>query len=615
VKEDDDNKRMDMIQKQLRKLEAQDKAATSLAKALAAVKRTRPERCRAENDREYITITSRYASKLATRGRRYIENAGAQSLSRTLLHLVCGHTEDFDIARCAFSLLSQLFDRLKARVISQEFEIPTVRRVAQDRAADLGMSEAEGKVLLNAVLNGKHVEHSHPVLDDLARDARILRWWACSLLPEVYAHMSADSERRWPEASTRFYAWRPLEDLILEAWSSFARDQGATHISLHYDGLRLQRGGALDATAFAKGSQECIKASTGFAVDVVLKKHGWVKELIFDRPCVSVNPMSLGDRSTKAACIPLAIARLRPALSGILAERLSQRDTTNMEAESRGCRRYRDWGMLDGTKLCPVTSLSEVARDDFLMHVEGAGVPHCLAVAQTGGELHIFDGDKMVQMSHRDLRGCIEAGLDGRAVAFFALRVPGASPSDGDDADPLLDLLAGAADQAHVEGEHLDDSGDADNICDTLDHDDGEEDVDPAVDGETLDDAMTNVGHRLYHLMRQEIEEAKALWGSKGRRAKSAGTSTRRISCPMCPIRDFDRASRLHHHLCHYHTASRRVCASGVKQLRVAAALYDNDALAERSTPPTTYDGAPESSELPSLRASTGAGGRISTRG
>ena len=51
--------------------------------------------------------------------------------------------------------------------------------------------------------------------------------------------------------------------------------------------------------------------------------------------------------------------------------------------------------------------------------------------------------------------------------------------------------------------------------------------------------------------------------------------------CALCPFREFSRPCRVRLHVQKYHSSYNNWCASGVKQKKLCAALYDNDMMAE----------------------------------
>ena len=56
--------------------------------------------------------------------------------------------------------------------------------------------------------------HGHDWLHRVRRLARFCRWWARSLLPEVFALCVEDPTKTFPEASTFFYLWSAAEDTL-----------------------------------------------------------------------------------------------------------------------------------------------------------------------------------------------------------------------------------------------------------------------------------------------------------------------------------------------------------------------------------------------------------------
>ena len=46
-------------------------------------------------------------------------------------------------------------------------------------------------------------------------------------------------------------------------------------------------------------------------------------------------------------------------------------------------------------------------------------------------------------------------------------------------------------------------------------------------------------------------------------------TNSGQFRCPLCPDREFQKISRVGHHIGSYHTMDRKCCPAGRKQLRV----------------------------------------------
>ena len=54
--------------------------------------------------------------------------------------------------------------------------------------------------------------------------------------------MSRHDDCKWPAASTFAYMYQGAEDYILEAMVGYCLQFHASHLSLHYDGIRVDEG-------------------------------------------------------------------------------------------------------------------------------------------------------------------------------------------------------------------------------------------------------------------------------------------------------------------------------------------------------------------------------------
>ena len=116
------------------------------------------------------------------------------------------------------------------------------------------MTPAEGKTLVHAMLMGAAPPFEHaqsPACQSLERIAPILRWVACNALPDVHETLLRADERecRWPEASLASHLWQGVEDHVLSSMRQFAAARHCSHLSLHFDGIRIDRAAALDGDA------------------------------------------------------------------------------------------------------------------------------------------------------------------------------------------------------------------------------------------------------------------------------------------------------------------------------------------------------------------------------
>ena len=70
----------------------------------------------------------------------------------------------------------------------------------------------------------------------------MLRWLACSQLPDVYTKLQSDKKVTWPEATVFSRWWTAAEDFILEHMLSSIREHNLQgHVSCHFDGILLGR--------------------------------------------------------------------------------------------------------------------------------------------------------------------------------------------------------------------------------------------------------------------------------------------------------------------------------------------------------------------------------------
>ena len=158
------------------------------------------------------------------------------------------HTMDLDICNAVFVISDQIL--LKLGIVDAELyetEIQVLRRVATSRSdVILGALQTDddyGKRLLRETLCGRkpppHMKHN-VFLNDVIRVGRFLRWLACSCLPETYEQIATQTTK-WAEASTFALWWQRAEDYILRAWEAAVLQFPVRHLSLHFDGLRVDR--------------------------------------------------------------------------------------------------------------------------------------------------------------------------------------------------------------------------------------------------------------------------------------------------------------------------------------------------------------------------------------
>ena len=124
---------------------------------------------------------------------------------------------------------------------------------------------------------------SGEILKKVQRLSMLLRWLACSCLPEEYLRFTA-IDKKWAEASTFAVWWQRAEAFVLQSWVLFVLTKPSLHLSLHFDGIRLHRDRVAEfeggVEAFAKACSVHIAKETGFQVEIVEKRHYVLVDLI-----------------------------------------------------------------------------------------------------------------------------------------------------------------------------------------------------------------------------------------------------------------------------------------------------------------------------------------------
>ena len=107
--------------------------------------------------------------------------------------------------------------------------------------ADCGVNEKE---LLIAALNGQKLTANQEEIDVLVKlrsEGRLLRWVRATLDRSFFKELIETLEQDWPEAVSFFYHWTRVEAWIAHTMSDLALRKGPDHLSLHYDGMMVDK--------------------------------------------------------------------------------------------------------------------------------------------------------------------------------------------------------------------------------------------------------------------------------------------------------------------------------------------------------------------------------------
>ena len=183
-----------------------------------------------------------------------------------------------------------------------------------------------------------------------------------------------------------------------------------------------------------------------------------------------------------------------------------------------------------------------------LLHMELPEESMCLGIRLvSAGQILLLHRDKVFESSWSTLAHMIDGFVGFKETMFF--RIMKEDPQLEQSDSGLLDLLAAASSPRKRPAAVL------------------QPEATPRNEGEV------DVDRELLQLLQQEVDEALRDVDS---RTNTAFAST---VCPCCPWRRFDKRANLRRHLRSQHTEAKRYCPSGTKQLRIASALYDHDAI------------------------------------
>jgi len=464
-----------------------------------------------------LTVAYRYAGTLHVRGRRNVVNLGAQSFPRRALVHLASHTIDLDIENAMFVLVDQLLDMVAPSTPMPEELRDAVRQCARDRQRvcehELRCSVKAGKPLLNATLNGKGL---HPPLDAnaflvrLSKAARYLRWLACSMLPEVYQDYCQDASRRFPEASTFTRFWTTAEDLVLTAWVDYVKSSPIGHLSLHFDGIRLQMDNGTPVDEYCQACSQYIKERTGFSVTIREKKHHTFRELVSVVGTEKVHLSNVDPAFQKPGnCIIAGLAHLFSGDKEKLLDFLKDEAAPhNLEAGMRQSRSYLGVQVALGYALVPSYNPTALKPGSYLIHHENSGQPHCLALERAPGSdtVHIFDVDTQYSIGVAQWPDmCFDAVDKSSIVAFQVFQGHDSAvwpdTFSRTDLESLLELRAGARGKRRLANAPLSD----DLVCDV--------DVDPvhtpeehtSIEGQDVDESVVFVGDEILEALRGEV--------------------------------------------------------------------------------------------------------------
>jgi hypothetical protein len=391
------------------------------------------------------------------RSRAYVVgSSGAQSEPMWCQELLHPESEDWDQGCAMAKILAQIVTRLVVTTNLPECRFETLKAIATDRLlwseVALGKPEEHGKEIVNSTLAGKQVHDEDiackPAVKMLTRESRVLRWLAVSLRPKLFAKFLNDG-KSWPENTTFFYMWSPVEDYITEVASDKLLQREVKHLSLHFDGIRVATAGdKVNPKTRKEDLEQHVFKTTGYVAVFNLKAHRtfleWgatVGKKFVAKP-VSASQRKADELAKPGNGIPFALSSMFPAKAKEIAELAATHPPVQQSEGGMLVRSYTDWCAPNGSQFnIEVSEALPITDCHFLMHVGGKGSPHCVCVQSldAGTRYVIKDPNGAFELKGVVINSLYRKCLDCKSIVFFTVSL---TPSLADSAPVLLKLSA-----------------------------------------------------------------------------------------------------------------------------------------------------------------------------
>ncbi len=475
-----------------------------------------------------------------------------------------------DVENAYFTLMWQLVQKLKPLVVMPERSYKTLQRCAEARDEiienELQLPKCQGKQILLEIVNGGSPPEelaSKEVLVDLQQVSLWLKWLAMTNLPELHDH--CEKTKTSPENSIVAYLYQSIEDLVLTSWIGYLSALDLTHLSLHFDGVRVEGRRSINIEEICRHSEDWIGKETGFNVNIKEKKHMLFQELLAHRgelsSVVDLDPIFKESRNCILACLAYLTGKQ------VAIEEWLSKQHVDDESGAPQWRSYKACFLAAQLSGVPVVGCEARETGKYILHCEHDGLPLAIGCVTEADSCKVFFATGVVlTMSAKTLHDCADECVDASSLVTFAL----GGEDELSENKCLLELQAGCRLEVDALG------GAEAGLCEC--EAEMEDSDDEGVAGADCPEAEVRVGDSLLVLLAQE--RSKALQQED---CISDGSSFR---CPFCPFRKFSRGCRVMEHIRKYHQKKRQFCCSGTKQLRVVQALFDDDQLKGLATKP-----------------------------
>ena len=353
-----------------------------------------------------------------------------------------------------------------------------------------------------------------------------------------YLGLRGSRTKTFPSATVMSLMWNAVEDSILSMWSVHMSQLRPRHLSLHFDGIRIDREVVHDIPKVIEDCLNMIFKKTGFDVKIVSKQLFTMLEMRRQHADTQTEMKTVPAVCLKHGnCIPCSLWHVVSASrAGIRRILLDGNSEANKEAEDRGRREYRAVAQLLRLELRGCAGLPGAHVKSFILHMEQSGTPHCVAVQMLPADIvTVSDGSDVFRMKKIDFMHGFTGGMDHSTAVSFWHRSDADEGADNNEL--LLQMSAGASG----------DDGTDDDINDISPHKNLL--VDDEGDIYFEDDILLTMKH--------EVERLHATLADGGpiRRGK--------LECSLCPFRKFNKLKQLKTQVAKYHIEKRSYVCSG----------------------------------------------------
>ena len=223
-----------------------------------------------------------------------------------------------------------------------------------------------------------------------------------------------------PDVSVLTYFWNIVEDQVVDSWIQKLKPLGSKHMSLHFDGIRVDRDVVQpDAQAFCRSCSYAIQQDTGFQVHIRSKErhsfHALLQQISNSKPVEC--PESLRETGN---CILAALHHL-----GFQDQASSMASMTDGPEHAffrrRQQRRYTHVAeklKLQSFPRLPPADLKSGQK--LLLHLATDGNPHCVALETLPEEeVCVTDVTVSYTFSLRHLSRMLSDATDRKYIILF----------------------------------------------------------------------------------------------------------------------------------------------------------------------------------------------------